>query len=898
MGEASHPGPTRISDEDEVLDNLEVALTMIDSDDEPVSRLAHSRTDGRVREAFRGHHQAPQSTVDDSDATVGHGAQIRTQNSGLLDAFVGTPSLLVSCQEPDVGFAAPRKKLRIRRGRESQASTVVAVQSSEPSSAVPRTPNVVDNVSPQVQVEPAGSQVAGLAVGRFAALAAGVEDDGVRAQFSSGCRPFECFSRSQVEPNREHLERSRMEGSSRPFQAIDVPKSVCDALEFDVTHADSDDPVRIQNRFGIASEDSDEESAGVVGDEQVGERESVPSIRDEGSEVSVDEEREPPTAPDPEVISTRGLSPAIRAAFAELDGIDLAMEFSRRAVLMKSVPHFLKGPYRSAMKLAMEKATQFNLIRQERGWRLFLLLPRLLLYRPPRGGNIHKSKLAERFQAFAEGQWSSLLRQSRQYAEEASAAQHRKRRRQNPQHDMDRRAARAESLVQLGELSAGRQALEGASVAPGTRRTLDALRDPGRRPPKARDLIPGAILNLEPEVPFQLDEFKLASNVQSARRGAAPGPSGMSAEHLRLVLDNVRDTNLLYLMAEQLARGRVSPSIADALRLGRMNALQKPNGGVRGIVAGDVLRRLVGRTVAQQVSEVVEAATRPHQYAMSTRAGTGRIAHIIQVLTESNPRSTVLSIDGVGAYDSISRKAMLEALVRMPGGSQILPFVRLFYGRPSQYLWEDNEEVVHRIAQGEGGEQGDALMPLLFSLGQHAALEAVKARMLDGEVLLAFLDDVYVITTPERVGDVYVALQEELYRHARIRIHVGKTQVWNAAAERPDACEVLERVAQVEDPSARVWKGSDIPTAEQEVIVLGTPLRHVDFVEAQLTPQLVQHSVFFPCIPLVAQRAISVVTPAALCWRPCQLSSQSCQTRIRRDIRIWSQCRGVGVGSD
>ena len=200
-------------------------------------------------------------------------------------------------------------------------------------------------------------------------------------------------------------------------------------------------------------------------------------------------------------------------------------------------------------------------------------------------------------------------------------------------------------------------------------------------------------------MPFQLDEFKFASNVRSARRGAAPGPSGMSAEHMRLVLDNVRDTNLLFLMAEQLARGRVQPSIADALRLGRMTALQKPNGGVRGIVAGDILRRLVARTVAQQMGKVVEAATRPHQYAMSARAGSECIARVIQVLTESNPRSTVLSIDGVGAYDSISRKAMLEALSRVPGGSQVLLFVRLFYGRPSLYLWEDNEGVVHRIAQ-------------------------------------------------------------------------------------------------------------------------------------------------------------------------------------------------------
>ena len=98
-----------------------------------------------------------------------------------------------------------------------------------------------------------------------------------------------------------------------------------------------------------------------------------------------------------------------------------------------------------------------------------------------------------------------------------------------------------------------------------------------------------------------------------------------------------------------------------------MIALQKPLGGVRGIVVGDVVRRLVARTMAQQLSKAVEAATAPHQYAMSTRAGTECVAHVLQVLTESDPQATIVSIDGVGAYDSISRKAMLENLIAMPG---------------------------------------------------------------------------------------------------------------------------------------------------------------------------------------------------------------------------------------
>ena len=75
--------------------------------------------------------------------------------------------------------------------------------------------------------------------------------------------------------------------------------------------------------------------------------------------------------------------------------------------------------------------------------------------------------------------------------------------------------------------------------------------------------------------------------------------------------------------------------------LGRLTALQKPDGGVRGIVAGDVVRRLVARTVSQQLMEDVERATALFQYALSMRAGCECIAHVLQGITELDPRATV-----------------------------------------------------------------------------------------------------------------------------------------------------------------------------------------------------------------------------------------------------------------
>ena len=89
------------------------------------------------------------------------------------------------------------------------------------------------------------------------------------------------------------------------------------------------------------------------------------------------------------------------------------------------------------------------------------------------------------------------------------------------------------------------------------------------------------------------------------------------------------------------------------------------------------------------------------------------------------------------------------------------------------------------ISQAEGGEQGDPLMPLLFSIGIQGALKEVAATLRPGEQLCAFLDDVYALCHPERVKVIYDTLTECLWRVARIRLHQGKTRVWNKSGIPP-----------------------------------------------------------------------------------------------------------------
>ena len=110
-----------------------------------------------------------------------------------------------------------------------------------------------------------------------------------------------------------------------------------------------------------------------------------------------------------------------------------------------------------------------------------------------------------------------------------------------------------------------------------------------------------------------ISKKRFAQNLRSSRRGAAAGPSGMTTDHLRPLVEPTRFPSIVQ------SRRTVGSQPMDAVRLGRMMAVQKPDGGVRGIVAGEVLRRLVSRTIAQQIMPAVERFTSPFQYALRGR---------------------------------------------------------------------------------------------------------------------------------------------------------------------------------------------------------------------------------------------------------------------------------------
>ena len=150
----------------------------------------------------------------------------------------------------------------------------------------------------------------------------------------------------------------------------------------------------------------------------------------------------------------------------------------------------------------------------------------------------------------------------------------------------EKRAAKALALVQVGGdcLPRGRP-----SRVPNWHLAVMPLYKSCGTPPDGPMLHANLVLKIYATWCYQssnLDEELFLRTLRSSKRGSAGGFSGMTNEHLRPLLDSTHDAHLLFLAGEQLARAQVPPSIITLVRLGRLTALQKDNGRVRGFLAG------------------------------------------------------------------------------------------------------------------------------------------------------------------------------------------------------------------------------------------------------------------------------------------------------------------------
>ncbi|KAL2608123.1 hypothetical protein R1flu_026696 [Riccia fluitans] len=245
------------------------------------------------------------------------------------------------------------------------------------------------------------------------------------------------------------------------------------------------------------------------------------------------------------------------------------------------------------------------------------------------------------------------------------------------------------------------------------------------------------------------------------------GPSGMVFELLRdcfILEDLASGFDLLFDLCTHIALGRVSASTAYLLGASHLLTLEKPSGGVRPIAVGEVLYRLVARTLGFQFWETLADHFSPLQFVVATRGGCETIIHGLRATLDLHPDWVVLQVDIQNAFNTVSREALfLELCTAIGSLYQLFPFVRSFYAHhlPLYFSHCPGEDEVTVLSSESGIHQGDPLGGALFALAHLRAFRTVASEH-PLYMFPSFVDNTHIVGPLEVVVPAFHTLEGHL----------------------------------------------------------------------------------------------------------------------------------------
>ena len=380
----------------------------------------------------------------------------------------------------------------------------------------------------------------------------------------------------------------------------------------------------------------------------------------------------------------------------DTDGLQLpslsAIQAAKTATI-RHVPSAARHAWAQVLTRALAAAAHRN---DDKAWRELCMLPKCVLCAPHRGGRQHRKATAaytlDRLHRWQEGERLSLW-ESRTALKRGPGLL-----------ELEQRKALAIGLAREGFDRKACAALLSKGLCPPTAATAEALRALHRQQPP-----PTAVVMNDLPVAPEIAPSRDASGLFPSE--TAPGPSGLRVQHLMDAnVAGGSDAFLSQLTAvvNLLAQGRAPEFLAPVLAGAGLVALPKPQGGVRPIAVGEILRRLTGKCLMGIVRNDAQSFFWPAQVGVAVPGGAEKAIHTVRAWHRRHQTSSdkvALKLDFANAFNTVRRDAVLSAIRdRFPR------WATWCYQRPTRLQFD--EWVVESCA---GVQQGDPLGPLLFA---------------------------------------------------------------------------------------------------------------------------------------------------------------------------------------
>ena len=291
-----------------------------------------------------------------------------------------------------------------------------------------------------------------------------------------------------------------------------------------------------------------------------------------------------------------------------------------------------------------------------------MILPCLLLQKPSRNSKAkdHAKKLEERLLLWNDGNIDELLKETEMMQ---------KRFRSSTKRTADDSARSFAKLVWEGKINPALKMLTKDyenGVLQLDENVLKNLKSKHPAPAEIKQdsLLFGPINQLPKSYFDEIDEIMIGK-AASYTKGSG-GPSHVDAEQFRHILlskkikkEGKELREQIAVLAKHLATNLVDPNSIDALTCCRLIPLNK-NPGVRPIGIGEVMRRVIGKTINWILKEDIQEAAGPLQTATGLKAGAEAAIHSMRTIFEDPSTEAVILVDASNAFNSLNRKVALH----------------------------------------------------------------------------------------------------------------------------------------------------------------------------------------------------------------------------------------------
>jgi len=266
-----------------------------------------------------------------------------------------------------------------------------------------------------------------------------------------------------------------------------------------------------------------------------------------------------------------------------------------------------------------------------------------------------------------------------------------------------------------------------------------------------RALSDGAVCNTsDPEVYNKLRELQSAESQPDSsdvisQEEFIPDAAGWRGEYFKYLSPNAKE--YLFKLAQHILQNPKSlpAELRPYLFGARLIVLPKPQGGVRPIAIGTILRKDISETLVRILAPQLPEFFAPLQFGVGVPGGTENVVQGLRLAKALSEDNVVAEVDFTNAFNSVERSVIEDLVIRR--FPMLKTWFQLCYGKPSHLLVKDQKP----IRSERGVQQGDPLGPFLFALALQPAL--VKAAEVEGCCVMAYLDDVYVCGKPNAVAE-------------------------------------------------------------------------------------------------------------------------------------------------